>query len=115
MQVCARVPGNADVIEVIRGDVTSLKAVANRFRRKPSKILDPTEAFLFGRGDELSILDEACRRAAVVGVDAKNVHVARRAAGMVVDCAASAHPPPDRSVSRPAAPSLGRPRSCRPG
>src|SRR2546428_12270519 len=74
LQVRARISRNTYVIEVVRGDTASLETVANRLGRKPGKVLDPTEALFFGRGDELPISDEACRRAAVVGVDSENVH-----------------------------------------
>src|SRR5262249_47965331 len=60
------------VLDFTQRSLSLLEAITDRFRGKPGPVLDTTEAFLLGSGDNLAIADEAGGCVAVEGVDAED-------------------------------------------
>ena len=73
MQVGTRIPRNANVVQLIRSNACFGQAPLDRLRREACTIFEPIEAFFLSRGDKAPVLEQACRRASMVGVDAENV------------------------------------------
>ncbi len=73
-QIGFRVAADADVIEVIGGDAGDAQHIADRLHGEARPVFRAVEAFFFDCGDELAVLNEAGRRAAVIRVDSENIH-----------------------------------------
>src|SRR5581483_1060692 len=73
-QIGAGIARNADVVEVVWGNARRVQAELNRASRKPRPIFLAIKPFFFDGGNQLTIADDACRRAAVVSVNAEDVH-----------------------------------------
>ena len=71
-EVRARVAADRDVVEVARREAGVLEAPRRRERREAGDVLEPVEALLLRRRDELAVDDERRCRVAVVGVEAED-------------------------------------------
>ena len=52
---------DGDVVEVVHRDAALVQAIPDRFGRKAGPVLGAAEAFLLGRGNHLTIADQARR------------------------------------------------------
>ena len=73
-QVGTWISRHRDVVEIRAAEARHLQAGLDRLRRKSGDVLDPAEALLLDRGDELAVAHEDGRDVAVIRVDAEDVH-----------------------------------------
>src|SRR6185437_6075067 len=72
MRMAILVDGN--VVDIRKRHTRLLQAIADRFGWEAGPMFDAAKAFLFNRGDELSIPHECRRGIAMEGIQAENDH-----------------------------------------
>src|SRR5437773_5259766 len=73
-QTRVRIAVDRDVVDVVELDAGLIETVADRRRREARPMLDPAEALLLRRRDELAVDDDAGGGISVVGVDSNDNH-----------------------------------------
>lgn len=73
-QVGAGVAADANVGQLLRANSCFGQDKTDRLHRKASLVFDAAKALFFNGGDQLAVANQTGGRAAVVGVDAQNVH-----------------------------------------
>ena len=75
VQVCGWIARDSNVVQIFNTDAGGLETVSNRLRRKARRVLEPVEALLFDRSDQLPIADNRRRRIAVIRINTENIHL----------------------------------------
>lgn len=73
-QVGFGVARDADMVEVGGGDIRLGEHVVDSFDGEARPVFDPVESFFFGGGDQDAVADQAGGRAAVICINAEDVH-----------------------------------------
>ena len=73
MKMRRRISRNADVIDLVNSDPSGFETITNRLCRETRAVLDAIEAFFLDGSYDSAILDDGCRRIAVICIDSENV------------------------------------------
>src|SRR5580692_339507 len=68
------VPRHGHVVDILQSEPRFFQAITNRLCREAGGVLNAVEAFFFDGSHKAASRDNGCRRVAVIGIYAKNVH-----------------------------------------
>src|SRR5579883_489599 len=74
LEMCSRVAGNSDVVQIARVDAGRRKAVAHSVAGKARTVLNPGEPLLLNGSDELAVTEKSGGCIGVIAIDSQNVH-----------------------------------------